>query len=70
VCARDEILRRVPNADRRERLKWIDPGAVGAFIDEHELIELDGHPLLQVDVTARPPDGTARHILAHIDSLD
>ena len=70
VCARDEILRRVTNADRHERLKWIDPGAVGAFIDEHQLIEVDGHPLLQVDVTARPPDDTARLILAHIDSLD
>lgn len=68
-CSRDEILRRVPNADRRRRMKWIDREAVMAFMAEHEVMRLAKHDPFQIDVTAEMPADAARRILDHIDSL-
>jgi shikimate kinase len=66
-CATDEILRRVPSPERHDRLKWIDPEAVRAFMQERrELIRIDDPEPLDLDVTAAAPDDVARRILDHI----
>ena len=65
-CTTEEILRRVPAPERRERLKWIDQDAVRAFIDGHELLRLDGYDPFDLDVTTLDPDDAARQILDHI----
>jgi tRNA uridine 5-carbamoylmethylation protein Kti12 len=70
VCAPDEILRRVPNPDRQQRMKWIDAGAVRAFMDEHELVNLDQQLALEVDVTTGSAEDAAQRIFAHVRSLD
>jgi tRNA uridine 5-carbamoylmethylation protein Kti12 len=70
VCAPDEILRRVPNPDRQQRMKWIDARAVRAFMDEHELVNLDQQLALEVDVTTGSAEDAAQSIFAHIRSLD
>jgi hypothetical protein len=70
LCEREEILRRVPNADRSARMKWIDSEAVSAYMEQNELVRLEGHAPFQVDVTTGTPDDAARRILAYIDSLD
>jgi tRNA uridine 5-carbamoylmethylation protein Kti12 len=69
VCAPDEILRRVPNPDRRERMKWIDVDAVRAFIGASELVHLDQQTALDVDVTTCPPEDAALRILDHLRGL-
>jgi hypothetical protein len=51
--------------DRKRRLKWIDPEGVRRFATERELIGLDGHDVLDLDVTSTPPEATAASILVH-----
>jgi hypothetical protein len=68
-CATDEILRRVPAPDRRERLKWIDADAVRAFVDDHELLRMEGYEPFDLDVTTLDPAGAAVRILEHIAAL-
>jgi hypothetical protein len=63
TCDVDTLLTRVPDADRRARHKWIDPGAVRAFIDDTELVDLSRHRPLDVDTTNGPPEAAAQRIL-------
>lgn len=69
-CSLDEILRRVPNPDRRERMKWIDAGAVRTFIGGNDLVRLDQPTALAVDATSCTPEDAAQRILAHLQTLD
>ena len=63
TCEVDALLARVPDPDRRARHKWIDPGAVRAFIDDTELVDLSPHHALDVDTTTSPPEASAQRIL-------
>lgn len=65
-CAVDELVARVTSEERRARLKWIDPDGVRRYATERELINVDGHDVLDVDVTSTSPDTTARLVLAHV----
>lgn len=64
-CDLDELLRRVPNADRREHLKWINPDAVRADLETWPVLVPEG--ALRLDTTSRPPGESASLIL---DALD
>jgi shikimate kinase len=64
-CDVDELTTRIVSEDRKRRLKWIDPEGVRRFATEHELIGLDGHDALDLDVTNTPPETTAASILVH-----
>jgi AAA domain len=64
-CDLDELLRRVPNADRRDHLKWINPDAVRDELERWQVLEPDG--ALIIDTTSRPPAESATLIL---DALD
>jgi chloramphenicol 3-O-phosphotransferase len=64
-CDLDELLRRVPNADRREHLKWIDPDAVRDELEQWPVLVPEG--ALTIDTTSRPPHESAALIL---DALD
>ena len=64
-CALDELLRRVPNADRREHQKWIDPDAVRADRERRRVLVPEG--ALTIDTTTRSPADSAALIL---DALD
>ena len=70
ACAPEEILRRVPNPDRRERMKWIDPGAVRTFIEGNELVHLDQATAVEVDATSCTPEDAAQRILDHLRGVD
>ena len=47
-------------------MKWIDPEAVGSFMNDRQLLRLDRHDPLDLDVTALAPDDAAARILDHI----
>ena len=68
-CDAEVILGRVANADRRERLKSIDPVSVRALIDSTRLLDVDPHPLLDLDVTHLSPMDAAARILKHVNAL-
>jgi len=59
----------VLNADRTDRLKWVDPAAVRTYVESRKLIGIDEHSPLVVDTTLLPPDHAALQILDHIDRL-
>ena len=60
-CELEELLTRVPNADRSDHLKWIDPDAVRVELDQWRIFEPDG--ALTIDTTSRPPAESAELIL-------
>jgi len=68
-CERDELLRRVPNPDRRAQGKWIVPAEVARHVDSEEVLVPDTPHLLQLDTTAASPDRSAAAILDHLASL-
>lgn len=70
TCETDELIRRVPNADRQERLKWIDPDGVRAFVSATQLLPLHPYSPLEIDVTTLSPMAAAQRILDHVRSLD
>lgn len=69
-CDLDELLRRVPSADRAAHGKWLVPGEVATHVDGHEVFRPDHPNLLEVDTTAAPPAQAAGRILDHLAALD
>lgn len=65
-CAEPELLRRVPNAERAARHKWIDPGGVAAFVIRERLLRADDEQL-DIDITDRAPVDAADVLLRHLD---
>lgn len=65
ACDLDELLRRVPNADRHVHQKWIDPDGVRADLERRRPLVPAGS--ITVDTTNRPPAESAAIIL---DALD
>jgi hypothetical protein len=70
TCETDELIRRVPSPERRERLKWVDPDGVRAFVESNELLVIDDPAALDLDVTSLPAADTAARILDHVRALD
>lgn len=68
-CDEAELIRRVPNDDRRARMKWLDAEAVRRFMHGRTLLTIDGHAPFELDVTATSPDDTARRVLGHVAVL-
>lgn len=60
-CATEELLRRVPAAARAERMKWIDPAGVKAFVATEELLRPESE-ILDLDVTDLAPNDSASQI--------
>jgi len=69
TCETEELLRRVANADRRERLKWIDPDGVRSYVGATQLISLGEHAPIDIDVTYLSPVEGARQILRHVQGF-
>jgi hypothetical protein len=69
-CERDELLRRVPNADREDHGKWINADQVAAHVDAHEVFEPDDPLLLHLDTTHAPPPASAQAILEHLAAIE
>jgi hypothetical protein len=65
TCDMEELLSRVPNEDRREHQKWIDPAGVRADLEQRRVLVPEGS--LTIDTTSRPPTESAGLIL---DALD
>lgn len=63
TCERARLLERVPSPERHERHKWIDPEAVGHFIDSSDILDLSRHQPFDVDTTTTTPEESARRIL-------
>jgi hypothetical protein len=63
TCERASLLARVPSSERHERHKWIDPEAVGHFIDSSDIIDLSRHHPFDVDTTTTSPEESAKRIL-------
>lgn len=68
-CERDELLRRVPNDDRRDHGKWIVADQVATHVDAHRVFEPDDPLLLRLDTTHTPPASSAQAILEHLVSI-
>ena len=68
-CHAEQLIGRVDNIDRKDRLKWVDPGAVRTYVESRQLIDIDRHAPLDIDTTALSPDEAALEILDHIDRL-
>jgi hypothetical protein len=68
-CRTNELVARVDNTDRKDRLKWVDPAAVRTYVESRKLIRIDRHSLLDIDTTSLPPEAAALQILDHIDRL-
>ena len=66
-CDTAELLVRVDTDSRRQRMKWIAPAEVAAFVSNRRLFEVVGHDPFDLDVTALPPDYAASAILTEID---
>ena len=66
TCDEAELLRRIPNPDRAQRGKWIDPGTVAQHLRTRPLLDLTDRDPLVLDTTSTPPDDTASAILEHI----
>lgn len=64
-CEVDALLARVPSPGRAERHKWIDCGAVRAFVETNGLVSADEHDPFDLDTTSRPPEESAELILEH-----
>ncbi len=61
-CDRDELLRRVPNDDRRAHGKWVVADQVAAHVAAHRVVEPD-------DPTDAPPPSSAGAILEHLAAI-
>ncbi len=68
-CDREELLRRVPNDDRRDHGKWIVVDQVAAHVDEHQVFEPDDPLLLRLDTTQAPPSISALAIVDHLAAI-
>jgi hypothetical protein len=69
TCEAEELIRRVTNADRRERSKWIDPDGVRALVSSTSLLSLDEYDPIEIDVTGVPPEESAWQVLQHVQRL-
>jgi hypothetical protein len=68
-CDREELLRRVPNDDRRDHGKWIVADQVAAHVDAHRVFEPDDPLLLRLDTTHAAPTVSARAIVEHLTTV-
>lgn len=67
-CAADEVLRRVVQPDRRDRLKDTNVTRASQALATHELVDPDLPQSLHMDVTSLPPDCAAARILEHAEA--
>ena len=61
-CDTAEHQRRVPSPGRSEKLKWIDPDGVAAFVTAEELLR-PSTETMDLDVTALTPTEAAERIM-------
>jgi hypothetical protein len=70
TCQTDELVRRVPRADRHTNRKWIDPEGVRDFVESTELLVIN-HPLvMDLDVTSTSPEIAATRILDYAGTVE
>jgi hypothetical protein len=62
-CATEELVKRVPNPDRKERMKLVDPSEARRMNDEVPRFETDHPNALRLDVTNIPAAESARRIV-------
>jgi hypothetical protein len=67
-CRTEELVRRVGQASRRERMKLLDP-IQATEMNEGPRFETGHRNLLRLDVTELPPEESARQILAWAERL-
>jgi hypothetical protein len=65
-CDPDEVLRRVANADRADRLKLTDVSVARRVMDDGMTVP-DWPDIVHLDTTGLSPDATAERILALAD---
>ncbi|KFC65717.1 hypothetical protein FF80_02785 [Devosia sp. LC5] len=69
VADTDEILRRIPSADRAANLKHIDVPGSKAFMAENSVLTVDHPNTATFDTTGTAPADTAAAIVTHIKRL-
>jgi len=65
-CETSELVMRVANDDRRQRMKLLDPVAAAQMNDEVPPFETDHPNALSLDTTGTPPAESARRIAAWV----
>ena len=66
-CSKQEIVRRLGNADRAERRKINSEEGLNAFLARYNISPVPRPHCLAVDSETRPADATAQEIIRHFD---
>jgi adenylylsulfate kinase-like enzyme len=66
-CSREELLRRIGNADRAERGKITSQQGFDRFVGQYNLAPVPRSNCLVVDSEANSPDSAAQQIIRHFD---
>jgi hypothetical protein len=69
-CEEAALTKRVANADRRDRMKWIDPSGVDEFVRTHRLIDVGDLAPLIIDTSSTDPSNAALLILQRLTDGD
>jgi broad-specificity NMP kinase len=68
-CATEELVRRVPNQDRKQRMKLVDPVEARRMNDEVPRFQTDHPNAISLDTTHTPPAVVARRVVEWAESL-
>jgi shikimate kinase len=66
-CSREEIIRRVGNADRAERRKITSEEGLNKFLAQYNISPVPRTDCLVLDTDTRSADATAQEIIRHFD---
>jgi chloramphenicol 3-O-phosphotransferase len=68
-CSKEEIIRRVSNADRAERRKIKSKRGLDTFLAQYNISPVPRTHCLVLDSEARPADATAQKIIRHFNLI-
>ncbi|MEM9280079.1 MAG: AAA family ATPase [Pseudomonadota bacterium] len=69
VCEQNELIRRITNPDREEKLKLTDPARLTEIIEKYDHLELDDLNWLELDTTTQHPDDIIRRIQGRLEEM-
>ncbi len=69
TCNHEEMLKRVGNSDRIERMKLTHIGKLRIMLEEYEPFPLQHENMLEIDTSKLSPEKSAAKIIDHIGAL-
>jgi hypothetical protein len=68
-CSKEEVVRRVSNADRAERRKITSEKGLNKFLTQYNISQVPRTDCLVLDTEANSADATAQEIIRHFDLI-